>query len=109
MHLNGFAYSLLAVEILRNTRSTALGYPSEMGSENTPIDKACAPENPPSRLCSFGSRGTDALKDFVSLSNVRPPVDYSFGVCSRCGFSFQIHTATYGPVLSGLNRPRMVR
>lgn len=35
-----------------------------MGSENTPNDKACAPENPPSRLSSFGSRGTDALKDF---------------------------------------------
>jgi hypothetical protein len=64
------------------------------------IRRGCTRESP-SSLYSFGSRGSDALKDFVSLSNARPPVDYSFGVCSRRGFSFQIHTATDGPVLSG--------
>jgi hypothetical protein len=69
-----------------------------MGFENTSNGNACAPENPPSRVCSFGFRGTDAFKDYVSLPNARLLVDYSFGVYSRRGISFQIHTATYRPV-----------
>jgi hypothetical protein len=54
----------------------------------------------------LGVVGLMLSKTSFHYLNARPPVDYSFGVCSRRGFSFQIHTATDG---RGLNRPRVVR